>query len=124
MRGKPDSGSHPLWFTEQLHLEAGRRLAVAQCESVYPDRDLIAGILNRSARPFRLARYYYMLVPSYPSGTIGFAYRSKRYSPLEHLDAERVHRLGTMRYYSAEVHRAAFELPAFLARALDGDHGP
>lgn len=93
-------------------------VAVTQCESFYYHTDFIADMLSLARDVFPLCSYYYTLVPTYPSGLIGFAFCSKRYHPLEDVDESRAATIKDLRYYSLFLHRAAFALPEFLNRRL------
>jgi spermidine synthase len=44
---------------------------------------------------------------------IGFFFGSLKRDPLKELDEERARTLKGLRYYSSEIHRAAFALPRF-----------
>jgi spermidine synthase len=55
-------------------------------------------------------------VPSYPSGSIGFLALTN--SPLGDATTVRRRDAPTLVYYSPDVHRAAFVLPAFAAAKL------
>merc|ERR1712170_269227 len=77
-------------------------------------------------RPVASAEYASIQVPTYPSGQIGAFLARKAYA-----DASKVSTCKTpgrdipltmdLRYYSAEMHTAAFALPAFIQRKLDSD---
>jgi spermidine synthase len=90
-------------------------IAVAQCESMYFDTDTIKKLLEFNRRIFPVAKIYYTLVPTYPSGTISFQFCSKKYDPLKSYKAKPIYGL---RYYNAEIHASSFVLPAFAAKAL------
>jgi len=87
-------------------------MVVTQSESFMYHRELIREISAFSRRLFPLYRYCYTLVPTYPSGLIGFSLCSLGPDPLKTPDRDRIARLGPMRYYSADIHRSAFILPA------------
>jgi spermidine synthase len=56
--------------------------------------------------------YYYTTIPTYPSGIIGFTFLSNQISPYEVTpDPQRVPK--GLKYYSPEIHKAAFVLPEF-----------
>ena len=94
-------------------------IAVTQSESMFYHKDFVAKLCVQNREIYHHAGYYYTLVPTYPSGTIGFSFCSKRYGPFENLSDERIDNLGTLKYYSASVHKASFTLPVFMQRALD-----
>jgi spermidine synthase len=86
-----------------------------QCEQMYFHTDLIREMVQIGRSLARHAAYYWTHVPTYPGGTIGFLYLSD--TPPER-GFGKAHPEG-MRYFNAEMHRAAFALPEFLRQALD-----
>jgi len=97
----------------------GQGIAVTQCESIYLHEDVIRGVHSFAKELFPKTGYYYTLVPTYPSGTIGFYFCSLGRDPLEDIDEERALRLPGLKYYTPQVHRSAFTLPLFAARFLE-----
>ena len=93
-------------------------IAVTQCESMYLHKDVIKGVSSFARGLYPILGYYYTLVPTYPSGLIGFFFCSMKYDPLTPPSQERVAHLKDLRYYTPEVHRAAFTLPRFGADLL------
>lgn len=91
---------------------------VAQCKSPYLDRELIREVLGIVRSLFPVALPYTAAVPTYPSGFWSFVLGSKVHHPLK-FDEGRAEKLET-RYYSPEIHRAAFILP----REIRGDLTP
>ncbi len=90
-------------------------LFVTQCKSPYLDRGLIREVLGVVRSLFPVALLYTAAVPTYPSGLWSFVLGSKVHHPLK-FDESRAEKLET-RYYSPEIHRAAFALP----RQIRGD---
>lgn len=94
--------------------------ALTQCETIYLFLPIIKKMMEIGLELFPTVEYMNTLVPTYPSGMIGQlvlstggSYREpKRETPKEILDG--------LRYYTPDVHRAAFRLPAFANRALFG----
>ena len=96
-----------------------------QAESIWLHMDLISRMCGDCASIFGEGnvRYAFTTIPTYPSGQIGFMLL-RRPSAEAGADAP----LGEssrpppdgLRYYSAEVHAAAFALPKFARDALDG----
>ncbi len=93
-------------------------IAVTQCESIYLHRHVIEGVYTFAQRLYPRLGYYYTLVPTYPSGMIGFFFCSKKLDPLRDLDEKRAEKLQGLKYYSPEIHRAAFALPRFAKEFL------
>lgn len=90
-------------------------IAVSQSESMYYHRDFIAKLLHQNKKIFPVCDYYFSLVPTYPSGTIGFLFCSKKQSPLAQLSMQRTQQLKGLRYYSEAIHRSSFALPVFFS---------
>ena len=90
-------------------------IAVTQCESIYLHQNVIKGVYAFAHKLYAKVGYYNTLVPTYPSGLIGFFFCSLKKDPLQDLDETRAARLKGLRYYSPEVHRASFTLPRFAA---------
>ncbi|KAK9813753.1 hypothetical protein WJX73_007051 [Symbiochloris irregularis] len=74
-------------------------------------------------------QYAYTTIPTYPSGQIGFMICSKAAASGSPLDVRKPRqpapepasandKLGPLRYYSSELHSAAFVLPQFARQAL------
>ena len=89
-------------------------IAVTQCESIYLHSHVIKGVYAFARHLFPSLGYYYTLVPTYPSGLIGFYFCSLGHDP-KALDEERARRLKDLKYYTPAVHRSAFTLPRFAA---------
>ncbi|HAG09626.1 MAG TPA: spermidine synthase [Desulfotomaculum sp.] len=88
-------------------------LFVAQTESPFFNRDLIRRAYREVAEIFPLTRLYLANIPSYPGGLWTFTLGSKRHDPLK-INKPVLASLNT-KYYSLEVHKAAFTLPPFVA---------
>lgn len=94
-------------------------IAVTQCESIYFHKEIIRHVASFAREVYPKLFYYNTLVPTYPSGIIGFFFCSLQYDPLD-FSEERARRLNRLRYYSPEVHRASFALPRFGEELLSG----
>ena len=98
-----------------------------QGECVWLHVDLIQPLVKAISPLFSKVEYAYCTIPSYPSGQIGFIIASKGGSggeeskgckvplrqPEESVQKE-------LKYYTPEIHQAAFALPAFAKRAIFG----
>ena len=87
--------------------------------------DLIKSMQDFCKDLYPQVGYAFTTVPTYPSGQIGFTLCSldkdtQFSSPRRVLSSEEVKRMG-LRYYNADVHRAAFVLPEFARRKLAGE---
>ncbi len=74
---------------------------------------------KRIASTFPICRVYQAHIPTYAAGYWLFGFASKKYHPVDDLDAVRWNgqHLRT-RYYTTRLHRGAFYLPAFLEEML------
>jgi len=95
-------------------------VVVSQAESVNFYAPLLREMFGFFRELYAVSRYYLALVPSYLGGTIGFAFNSTGPDPLAGPDRERLAELGPMDYYTAELHQAAFRLPAHYQATLGG----
>ena len=69
---------------------------------------------------FPVSTVYQCHIPSYPSGHWLFGFASKKYHPIEDLDASRWNKLGIRtRYYNTDLHRGAFALPNYVKDLLN-----
>jgi spermidine synthase len=93
-------------------------ISVSQSESMYFHAEFIASLYKQNKEIFPIVDYYYTLIPTYPSGTIGYAYCSKKYSPQEKLGPKRIRDLENLKYYNVDIHKSAFALPEFLKTKL------
>lgn len=87
-------------------------IAVTQSESFHYHAPIIRQLSGFCREIFPLYRYFYAMVPTYPSGTIGFSFCSRKHDPLQ-ADLSRAAKLPGLRYYHPGLHQAAFVLPKF-----------
>lgn len=74
---------------------------------------------QRIVRLFPVCRVYQAHIPTYAAGYWLFGFASKRYHPIDDLDAPRWRSLGLdTKYYTTKLHVGAFYLPAFLENML------
>lgn len=89
-------------------------LFVAQTESPFAHRDLIAKV-NRDVRSVFPSAYLYLAhIPTYPTGMWSFTMGSKRYNPLDVQES----RVSDTKYYTTRVHQGAFALPRFVEEII------
>ncbi len=91
-------------------------IMVAQTESPFLNGDLISQVHVNLRAAFPHRRLYLASIPTYPSGLWSFTLAAKE--EVAHLEPRSVPDLGT-RYYSRDVHRAAFALPPFVAALVN-----
>jgi spermidine synthase len=87
-------------------------LFVAQSDNPWFHGDLIRRVFRDVQEIFPITRLYICNVPTYPSGMWTFTLGSKQYDPLE--AALPAQLSFPTKYYTPEVHRAAFALPRFV----------
>ncbi len=83
------------------------------------DAQAMARSHKRIVNTFPISRVYQAHIPTYAAGYWLFGFASKKYHPIDDLDAERwnSYHLKT-RYYTIRLHKGAFYLPAFLEDML------
>lgn len=95
-------------------------ILVAQSESPFYQIDLIKN-MNKNLREagFPFVNFYLGFIPTYPSGMWSWVMASRQYDPLRDFDPERfkTHKVPA-KYFTDEVCRASFALPAFMEKAL------
>merc|ERR1712176_769151 len=117
-------------FSKEFYINAHRILKpggviCSQGECLWVHADLIEDMLKEHGAPFASAEYASIQVPTYPSGQIGaFLARKAFVEPGKPSSCRSLRRAVPedmeLQYYSAEMHTAAFSLPAFMQRRLYG----
>jgi len=121
--GPGDGGFGQSFYCDCFRILSGDGMLVHRAGGAFfthNQRDLIksAGKLKRL---FPLYTLYRTEQPSATMGDLFLGLASKRYHPIEDLDAERWKSYGlATRYYNAEYHRAAFALPQRITELLQG----
>ncbi|KAK0310636.1 putrescine aminopropyltransferase [Friedmanniomyces endolithicus] len=92
-----------------------------QAENPWLHMKLIAELKKSCGEVFPVAEYGWTTIPTYPAGQIGFMVCCKDSSrnvkkPLRSLSEQEEDKL--FRYYSKQVHEAAYVLPKFAEKAL------
>jgi spermidine synthase len=126
----PVGPAKPL-FGAEFYSNVGRVLkdggvVVSQAESPFFDLEQQRSMLQILGGPFERAQIYNYANITYPGGLWSFTFAAKGdLCPLGDFDATRVVSSGLrFRYYSPEVHRAAFVLPVFQQDGLQGCLSP
>ena len=74
---------------------------------------------KRIASTFPISRVYQAHIPTFAAGYWLFGFASKKYHPIDDLDAPAWNALNMRtRYYTTRLHVGAFYLPAFLEEML------
>lgn len=94
-------------------------IVCTQGECMWLHLDLIKPLVNSISRTYTTVEYAYTTIPTYPSGQIGFIVAGKGRGtctvPARKPEPDVA---AGLRYYSSELHAAAFVLPAFARRAI------
>lgn len=113
-------GPAEVLFSEEFYasmkesLTAGG-IATTQSESFFYHGDIVERLTGYAKKLFPVPGYYFTVVPTYPSGIIGFTFCSKKYHPFTDYREERVTPVqNNLKYYNPSIHRAAFALPTFI----------
>lgn len=88
-------------------------IVVTQAESFFYHSEIIKSLFSFIRDIYPISEYYYTLVPTYPSGIIGFTFCSKKYHPIQDFNEAEVLKLYDLKYYDRGIHTAAFNLPFF-----------
>ncbi|KAJ8901942.1 hypothetical protein NDN08_004144 [Rhodosorus marinus] len=94
----------------------------SQGECMWLHLDIIKPTLRMCEKLFPSVGYAYTCIPTYPSGQIGEIICSKRQLDVSKPLTQRT--IPDLKYYSPEVHSAAFVLPEFCRRALLEEEAP
>lgn len=74
---------------------------------------------KRIVESFRISRVYQAHIPTYPSGHWLFGFASKKYHPVEDLNAAAWNLLGLKtKYYNTKLHVGSFALPTYVEEIL------
>lgn len=108
-------------FREEFYRDVAAALAAdglfaAQTESPFFDAPLLKEVHLALRAIFPVTRLALFTVPTYPGGLWSLSLGSKAHDPLT-APLDRARGLAT-RYYSPEIHRAAFVLPPFVQEIL------
>ncbi|XP_013783677.1 spermidine synthase-like [Limulus polyphemus] len=98
----------------------------SQAESFWYDLKLIHNMMNMTRELYPVVEYASVYIPSYPGGQIGFLLCSTDAGtnfrkPQHVLSSEEVSSLK-LKYYTSEMHTAAFVLPGFVKKHLYGSY--
>jgi len=117
--GPAEALFRPEFFLSMREALAPGGILCTQGECQWLHIDLIAKVLGECRGMFGAARYAYTTIPTYPSGQIGFILACKDNAAVDlAVNNGPIPQDMPLRYYSADIHRAAFVLPAFAAKKL------
>jgi len=94
-------------------------IVCTQGECMWLHLDLIKPLVSSIAKTYTTVEYAYTTIPTYPSGQIGFILATKGRGGCKEPSREPDDKTASeLQYYSSELHKAAFVLPAFAKRAI------
>lgn len=94
-----------------------------QAENIWLHMDIISKLKKDCKEIFPVAEYAYTMIPTYPSGSIGFMVCSKDpqanvKSPVRYEWDDKFAE-ENLRYYNKSIHEASFVLPTFADKVLN-----
>jgi spermidine synthase len=87
-------------------------IIVSQSESMFYNFDLIRNMHKFKKKYFKYVKYYYTMVPTYPSGSIGFQFCSEKDYFYE---KNNIDKIDGLKYYNSSVHFGSFLTPNFIS---------
>ncbi|PKP56537.1 polyamine aminopropyltransferase [Candidatus Atribacteria bacterium HGW-Atribacteria-1] len=82
-------------------------IVVTQAESFFYHSKIIKSLFSFIRDIYPISEYYYTLVPTYPSGVIGFTFCSKKYHPINNFNETEALKLNDLKYYDRGIHKSA-----------------
>ncbi|CAF0939360.1 unnamed protein product [Rotaria sordida] len=109
----------PYYSLMKAALKQPHGIICCQAECIWLDLPLIKKMSIFCRELFSTVAYAIFSTPTYPCGTLGFIVCSldKNIKLTEPIDLQLADQLDT-RYYTSDIHRAAFALPAFVSKEL------
>jgi spermidine synthase len=126
IRSQGSSGEAALsqsFYCDCFRLLSGDGILVAPAGSAYytARRRELVGAVGKLKRLFPSYRLYRVESPAAEGGSRLLGFASKKYDPVRDYDGELWAKRGlASKYYDADVHKAAFALPRYVAEALEG----
>jgi spermidine synthase len=109
------------FYESMFHSLRDGGIVCTQGECMWLHLDLIRPLVRSISRIYQSVGYAYTTIPTYPSGQIGFILATKgRGSCEEPTRAPPTEVQRDLQYYTTELHKAAFVLPAFAKRTIMG----
>jgi spermidine synthase len=96
-------------------------IVVSQSESMFYDLELIKSMHEFKKKYFNYIKYYYTMVPTYPSGNIGFQfcsnidYSHNKVSNNMMRNSHKLDNLDDLKYYNNSIHFSSFVTPNFIS---------
>jgi spermidine synthase len=121
--GPGDAAFGQSFFCDCFRLLSGDGILVSPAGSAYytARRRELVSVVGKLKRLFPLYMLYRVDSPAVEGGSRLLGFASKKYDPIKDYDSDRWGKRGiATRYYDADVHRAAFALPRYIAEVLEG----
>ena len=121
----PVGPAKPL-FDKAFYKNAAKALTddgilISQAESPFYNHDIQLPMLANQRPFFKKLHVYLFSNLTYPGGLWTFGFASKKLCPVQDFLPDRVADAGIQtRYYTPDIHRSAFVLPAFMKKNLSG----
>lgn len=94
-------------------------IIATQAESFFMHREVVLKLIKIAAGLFPVYGYCCFYVPTYPGGNIGACLGSMKYPVKEPIRKPSAKMRSVLKYYSPEIHKASFILPAFAQKILE-----
>jgi spermidine synthase len=109
----------PAFYGNVKKILTDKGIVVSQGESAFYAGETQKSLLRVLAGLFERVNLYNYTNVTYPGGLWSFSFASKGLRPVWHFEPERVQKSGIeFSYYSADIHRGAFAIPAFMRKYL------
>ena len=121
--GPAESLFQKLYFELLKNALTSEGVITTQAENIWLHLEIIAKLRSDCKEIFPVAEYAYTMIPTYPSGSIGFMVCSKKpkvnvKKPLRYeWDVNFVKQ--NLKYYNLEIHEASFVLPTWAKERLN-----
>lgn len=109
------------FYSEVLRILTENGIVVAQCESPWENKFDLAKVYGNLKSAFSNVYSITGSIPSYPYGLWSWGFASNNVHPYNNIDMERARAIEkSTKYYNVDLHKAAFCLPNFLKKTLNG----
>lgn len=101
------------FYTSVHRALRGNGVVASQSESFFLYPDIVKRLYGFTHELFAYNGYAFIAVPTYPAGSIGVCLASKKHPVQQPIRALSEDLQARLRYYTPEIHKAAFALPKF-----------
>ena len=107
------------FYRDCLNALTEHGVVAAQIGDIVFDRDIVLSVYRKLKKVFPAVKIFRAPIPSYTLIPFSFACCSKTEDPEKGLGISRFDRGFSTRYYTPQMHRAAFALPEYLRKDLE-----